>query len=432
MSRKIKIANSHSYTDMERKNNSTDAGKLIITDYREKQIAMILKNNSLISALFPEQSKIGAIYIGKVKKKVSNINACFVEIEKEEIGFLPLKDAQYPYLINRKYDGRIMEGDELLVQVKRDAQKTKQASLSAHISLSNPYFALTVGSPFTGYSGKFTLEQKAQLKRTLEELKIIENGMLSHNHLSDLTDIPVGLIVRTRSYELKEDSECLSEAFLSLVRQFKDIISHSSYSVPFVCLKEPSESFMDQILTNQDSNSYEEVLTDHKEWYSGILKYVSENNIPKAVRLYEDNKYPLKLLYNLESKLQEAISERVWLKSGGYLIIQPTEALTAVDVNSGKYDKKNADEEDMAYQTNIEAAIEIAHQLILRNLSGIIIVDFINMRLSEHNIELMNTLKKMVSQDKVPTKIVDMTPLGLVEITRKKLYKPLHEQLYHC
>ena len=136
----------------------------------------------------------------------------------------------------------------------------------------------------------------------------------------------------------------------------------------------------------------------------------------------------LSKLYNLDSKIDEAFGERVWLKSGAYLIIQPTEALTVIDVNSGKFEARKGNDDQTAWKVNTEAAVEIARQLRLRNLSGIIVVDFINMRAEESRAGLLRQLKGLVQDDRIRTNVVDMTPLGLVEITRKKIMKPLWEQ----
>ena len=152
---------------------------------------------------------------------------------------------------------------------------------------------------------------------------------------------------------------------------------------------------------------------------------MSGSEIP--LRLYEDS-YPLRALYHLETELDHATSKNVWLKSGGYLVIEPTEAMTVIDVNTGKnVDKKSP--EDTYFKTNMEAAVEIAAQLRLRNISGIIIVDFIDMADEEHNTELLNSFKRILSSDPVKTTLIDMTSLGLVEITRKKIKRPLMEQL---
>ena len=143
---------------------------------------------------------------------------------------------------------------------------------------------------------------------------------------------------------------------------------------------------------------------------------------------YEDRLLPLGKLYSLDKAFEEAQSERVWLKSGGYLVIQPTEALTVIDVNTGKYEgKKNT--EEAFFRINREAAQESARQIRLRSLSGIIIIDFINMEEKEHQETVLEELKNAVKTDPVRPVLVDMTPLGLVEVTRKRQYRSLKEQL---
>ena len=167
-----------------------------------------------------------------------------------------------------------------------------------------------------------------------------------------------------------------------------------------------------------------EIVTDDPEIYDE-LKNAASAELP--IRLYNDS-YPLSALYNLETALDRALGKIVWLKSGGYLVIEPTEAMTVIDVNTGKNtDKKTP--EDVYLKTNLEAASEIAFQLRLRNLSGIIIVDFIDMKEEEHNKELLQMFRQYLNQDPVKTTLVDMTALGLVEVTRKKIKQPLYEQM---
>lgn len=180
--------------------------------------------------------------------------------------------------------------------------------------------------------------------------------------------------------------------------------------------------------SNQESGK-KEIITDQESLYEQIKDYCHKNGIDIPLRLYRDDLLSLSKLYSIESRLSAALESRVWLKSGGYLVIEPTEALTAIDVNSGKYD---ADREarETYLRINLEAAKEVALQLRLRNLSGIIIVDFINMQSWEDRKTLLDYLKRLTTQDRVQTKVIDMTPLGLVEITRKKIDKPLKEQYF--
>lgn len=419
-----------------------EQGKLIFTAYQGHDCAMLLKNDRLRAAAFlsENKSKVGAIYIGKIRNVVKNLNACFVEIADREICFLPMKNARFPYLLNRDYDGRLLEGDELLVQVEREAQKTKQASVTAHVSLANDFFAIAVGSPRIGYSSKLTAETKKSIAKLFTERAIFSNGgliqdvrnllsmdeysrMENAGMLPDSIKLPsTGCIVRTRAEEVSE-AGLLLEQFFDIAAQYIQLLHTALHRSCFSCLKEaPSET--DAVLGQlADEGEYQEIITDNEKLYEDIQKYSNS----KRIRLYQDNLLPLSKLYSTDSRMKMALERRVWLKSGGYLIIEPTEALTVIDVNSGKYEA-GKEYGETCRKINLEAAEEIALQLRLRNLSGMILVDFINMEEEEEKTELLSCLRKLVKSDKVKTTVVDMTPLGLVEITRKKVNKPLAEQ----
>lgn len=406
---------------------NTESGKLIFTRYKSRACALLIQGTRLTAARFlPDCSgKIGAIYIGKIKNISKNIEACFVEIAGHEICFMPMKEARTPVLLNRIYDGRIKEGDELLVQVTRDAQKNKQASLTARVSLANEKFAISVGEERTGYSGKLSKEQKEYLSTLLESEGILEKGKLSLT-----VDMPfqpsLGLVVRTNA--ASGDKQELLQAFKNLAAEFSTLLQTAIHRTCFSCLKEPPvpwQTVFDRLVYPYE---YQEIVTDDKLLYSRLLPYIAERLPDKPVRLYQDADFELVKLYSVDSKMDTALNARVWLKSGAYLIIEPTEALTVIDVNSGKYEAKKATSE-FFYQINREAAEEIARQLRLRNLSGIIIVDFINMDSPKMEQTLLEYLRGLVKKDKQKTSVVDITPLGLMEITRKKESKPLAEQL---
>lgn len=394
---------------------STDDGKLVFTSYQSRSCALLIQGTRLTAAQFfpASPSKIGAVYIGKIKSISKNIDACFVEIANREVCFLPLKEAKTPFLLNRSYDGHLLAGDELLVQVTKDAQKTKQASVTAHISLANEAFAISIGSNKTNFSKKLTKEQKEQLSQTLEE-----EGILSESS--------VELMVRTQAASY--NSHELTAAFQSLKEELFTLFHTATHRTCFSCLKEPAsiwENVFDRLVYPYE---FQEIVTDDKTIYEQLIPYVAAKLPHKTLRFYEDTAFSLTKLYSLDSKMDTALNARVWLKSGAYLIIEPTEALTVIDVNSGKYEGKKAPIQ-FSYQVNKEAAREIALQLRLRNLSGIIVVDFINMDSSAMQEELLSYLRTLVKEDRQKTLVVDITPLGLVEITRKKSSKPLAEQL---
>ena len=436
MSRKIEPKASLTLSGEETALRSTAEGKLIFTTYHKKPCAALLVNSRLTMLNFPESSKVGAIYLCRVKNVVPNIQACFVEIANGELCFLPMKDARQVLLLNRKPDGRILEGDEFPVQIVRDVQKTKQASVTAHISFADDFFAFSFGEPTLGISSKLDKAQKQELNVLLTEAGIIADGCFVQSLIAGRlpgTPIPsVGLVVRTRAAEFCSDPDNgrLKEQFTSILERFIGFLGSCMHRTGRVCVLEP-ECMADRILTQLVSpDEFSEIITDDPAVYNELKKYAAMHLQSTPCRLYDDTMLSLSKLYNLDSKIDEAFGERVWLKSGAYLIIQPTEALTVIDVNSGKYETRKGNDDQTAWKVNTEAAVEIARQLRLRNLSGIIIVDFINMRAEESRAGLLRQMKELVQDDRIRTTVVDMTTLGLVEITRKKIMKPLREQ-YH-
>lgn len=457
MSRKIEPRASVDLTEEERQLRKTDCGKLLFTSYCGQNCALLIQGDRLVEALFfpKKPSKIGAIYIGKVKNMVKNIDACFVEIANGELCFLPGKSAATFQVLNRRQDGRILEGDELLVQVVRDAQKSKQASVTTQISLSNDYFVISMGAKKVCYSAKLSSKQKESLETLLLEHGISgPDGCLAQECRALLSEeesrklrqdgaaldsyaLPsTGMIVRTKAAESESPEELLRQ-FHELFAEYFQLLHYARYRSCFTCLKEAETevaSAIKQFTGSAEAKSFE-VITDQKALYEQLKNDGQEKGIPWNLRFYADDMLPLSALYSLESKMKTALSSKVWLKSGGYLVIEPTEALTVIDVNSGKYES-GKEAQDTYRKINLEAAEEVAFQLRLRNLSGIIIVDFINMRSRDDNNMLLQTLRKFVKQDRVNTTIVDMTPLGLVEITRKRTSRPLREQFaaykYNC
>ena len=402
-------------------NKQMSQKKLLFTNCFDKKIAALIDDNRLTGLYVLEQkglSKVGAVYIGKVKNVVKNIGACFVEIEGGELCFLSLKEAENAYLLNRPGDGRILQEDELLVQVQRDAIKTKQAGLTTKINLSTDYFAFSLGSPKLGISSKLSKECREGLKRLLREHGIID----SEDILIQNSDMPAyGLVLRTASLAMLE--EIGPEEYIKLLqethRKFIDLVIRAKYQTCFSCLQSPP-SVYSKALAYFGTTAYDEIVTDDTE----ALK---ELKTETTVRFYEDEMLPLPKLYSLETKVKEALSSNVWLPSGASIVIEQTESMNVIDVNSGKFDKKTASS-DSIYRINKEAAKEIALQIRLRNLTGIIIVDFINMKSKEDNERILQDLRRFVSDDHVYTQVIDMTPLGLVEIARQKGYKSIKEQ----
>lgn len=450
MSRNIPAKHSVTLAESERGLRDTEDGKLIFTEYRGRQCALLLRGGRVLAASFfseHDPSTIGAVYVGKIKNVAKNIDACFVEIEQREICFLPLKKATSPFLINRIYDGRLLEGDEILVQVEREAQKTKQASVTAHISLANDYFAVTLGSDKIGFSTKLSRQKREEIADLFSTQGIIADGHLNwinlKDHFNDSVEtksliqtilscdsagkLPsLGIIVRTRVGELVEPEEVILNFYQS-IEDFLKLLKTASTRTCFSCLLAAPAPWEAILHSLADPGEYTEIVTDDPKLYQSLADYCAVRLPGKDLRLYQDSDLSLSSLYSLETKLEPALRPKVWLKSGGYLVIEPTEALTVIDVNSGKNETGKGGE--ALRRINYEAAEEIALQLRLRNLSGIILVDFINMKDRESGQELLEYLRNLVRDHKVKTSIVDITPLGLVEITRKKQSRPLAEQI---
>lgn len=397
---------------------SSENGKLLLTYYKNKILLLHIQDNRLVFAQAfsaKNESILGNIYVGKVTNVVKNIDAAFVEIYPGQICFLPLKECRHAILTNRAFDKRILAGDEIVVQVVKEAAKTKQPSVTANISFTGTYCVVTTGKKKIGYSNKLKIFEKEKL----------ENFSSEFFTKSENLNPSLGYVFRTNCRELHGNFEPLSEELSALTQKADDFLNTAVHRTCYSLLAESPAPFL-SALKSMYQNEYDEIITDDKE----LLEKLKDcDGLPnEKIRFYEDERLSLQKLYSVETKLSEALSKQVWLKSGGYLVIEPTEALTVIDVNTGKSIGKCTPEEHY-FRTNREAALEIARQLKLRNLSGIIIVDFINMESKEMEEELIGVLKSSLKGDSVKTSVVDITPLGLVEITRQKINKPLAEQM---
>lgn len=221
----------------------------------------------------------------------------------------------------------------------------------------------------------------------------------------------------------------MREELAELMRTWQRLSAEAGCRVCYSCLYRALPGYIAAI-RDSFGGTLEEIITDVPEYHRELKAYLEMCQKEDAGRLtlYEDSLLPLGRLYSLETAFEKALGKNVWLKSGGYLVIEPTEAMTVIDVNTGKYSGRKK-MQDTIYKINMEAADEIGRQLRLRNLSGIIIVDFIDMERDEDRKALLAHLGEVVLKDPVKTTVVDMTALNLVELTRKKVRKPLHEQV---
>ena len=363
-----------------------------------------------------EESVLGNIYVGKVRNVVKNINAAFVEFQKGQMGYLSLAKGICPIHTDGVHhqDDRVLTGDEIIIQVQREASKTKPPTLSGEINIAGKYMVLVRDGGMISISSKIKdKEKRAWLYEIMERYATDE----------------IGFIARTNSAD--ETEENIVAELEKLVSEYKKISEFGKHKTIFSCLKHTPRNYIKSIVDAR-TEYLSGIVTDCEDVYNEIHEYCSEYDLKNKEKLRMWNPLDGKLdaVYNVSRTLEHALMQRVWLKSGAYIIIQPTEALVSIDVNTGKAISKKKDVQKTFLKVNLEAAKEIAYQLRLRNLSGMILIDFIDMKDEENNQLLMETLKEECSKDGVKTSVVDMTKLGLVEVTRKKTRKTLYEQLH--
>lgn len=389
-------------------------GKLVITKENEHIISALFEEDSLTElSVEPVEEKklLGNIYTGKVQNIVKNINAAFVEVEKGLLCYYSLDTNKEHIFLTPKKNNILQPGDEILVQISREAMKMKAPSVTSNINLTGKYLVVTAMNPTIGVSGKI---EDCAVRKHLKELVAPYKG--EHT----------GIIVRTNAQDAF-DSDIIKEAII-LEEQMETLLKKAPYLSSFSLVsKAPSGYLMD--IRDLRERNLKEIITDDKELFEEIKQYlmIYQPMDLKKLSYYENSMVSLNQVYSIQKNLEKALSERVWLKSGGYLIIQQTEAMVVIDVNTGKSIGKRKSQEHFL-KINLEAAREIAHQLRLRNLSGIIIVDFIDLEREESRHKLMKELDLLLKKDRIKTSLIDMTKLNLIEITRKKVKKPLHEQ----
>ncbi len=406
---------------------------------QEFQICALVSENKKLIELYPKRLGqnhiLGNIYVGKVEHIVKNINAAFVQITSSVKCYLPLEDLKHP-VFTKKYSSakkQIAAGDELLVQVVKEAIKTKNPSVTTNLTLSGKYIALTVGKPGIRTSSKRLDNAQTNFTQLLEQ---IENSCFQTAEYGVTVDANVK----------DDEKDALFEELSQLKETYERLINESVHRTAYSLVYKAPAFYLD-LFQNLKKSNLSRVVTDDRTVFEEICFACSipkealftKGSVPSPVdeftvlhgislQFYRDPLLSLSALYNLKEGIGAALSERVWLKSGAYLVIQPTEALTVIDVNTGKNCSKQEKEEHFL-KVNLEASDEIARQLRLRNLSGIIIVDFVNLHQKDAREQLTSYLGRRLKEDPVQTTLVDITRLGLVEITRRKVRSPLSEIL---
>lgn len=392
--------------------------KLNIPSIAPADVAVLYEDNkATYMDIFYEDEPfvLGNIYVAHVNDVVKNINAAFVEYSPGKKAYLSLENTENTFFINRKNTTKICQGDNILVQIKKEPIKTKDAVCSTCIEFSSNYVVLTYGVAGINVSTKI---KDNSLRQSLSNYcsDIISDIMYDKEAYGMITEelfynilSNTGIIVRTQAQDIS-DYELIKEDILKQFEALFLCLNKALYSKGRTCIY----SNENPILSVINKHKSDEIITDNEE----IYKLLCEQSID--VKLYEDSLLPLYKLYNIEGLLNDVSSRKVWLKSGAYLVIDYTEAMTVIDVNTGKCEK-GKNKEDTILKINLEAAIEAMRQVKLRNISGIIIIDFIDMAKDEAKEALLNQLIDEAKKDNIKTSIMGLTRLNLVEITRKKI-----------
>lgn len=392
--------------------------KLNIPSIAPADVAVLYEDNkATYMDIFYEDEPfvLGNIYVAHVNDVVKNINAAFVEYSPGKKAYLSLENTENTFFINRKNTTKICQGDNILVQIKKEPIKTKDAVCSTCIEFSSNYVVLTYGVAGINVSTKI---KDNSLRQSLSNYcsDIISDIMYDKEAYGMITEelfynilSNTGIIVRTQAQDIS-DYELIKEDILKQFEALFLCLNKALYSKGRTCIY----SNENPILSVINKHKSDEIITDNEE----IYKLLCEQSID--VKLYEDSLLPLYKLYNIEGLLNDVSSRKVWLKSGAYLVIDYTEAMTVIDVNTGKCEK-GKNKEDTILKINLEAAIEAMRQIKLRNISGIIIIDFIDMAKDEAKEGLLNQLIDEAKKDNIKTSIMGLTRLNLVEITRKKI-----------
>lgn len=389
------------------------------------KLVVIRKDNNILTALFKDgrlldmrafpvpapEELVGNVYVGRIDRVLPSMNAAFVSVQKNRNVYLPLpipKDfaTKSVMVLNRADADSLKAGDELLLQVERMGMKDKLPTATTRIDLVGQYCVCHVNRKGLHFSSKLSAERIAEFKAALSAHPI--EGRKAF-----------GYTIRT-NMESCEDFTVVFAEMTELRDQAQQLLSHASSRSIYSCLWKSCPEYV-SYLKGVPSSCYDEIVTDDPSVFTDLSGFLPTTKL----RLYEDASYPLEKLYSIDTHIREALQKNVWLKSGGYLVIEPTEAMTVIDVNSGKgSDRKGKSKEELAFMVNLEAAKELARQLRIRNYSGMIMVDFINMDDKEHQQKLLAYLDGLLKEDPVRTRLVDLTPLGIVEITRQKLSRP--------
>ena len=399
--------------------------RMLINATQEEEIRVALVDGQKLYDLDIEspghEQKKANIYKGKITRVEPSLEAAFVDYGAERHGFLPLKEISREYFpAGYSFDGRpnikevVKEGQEVIIQIDKEERGQKGAALTTFISLAGSYLVLMPNNPRAGgISRRIEGDERQELKDSLGQLEM-PDGM--------------GLIVRTagvgKSYEeLDYDLKALLKHWSAITEEAQ------KRAAPFLIHQESNVVF--RAIRDYLRRDVGEILIDSQKIFEEAKVYIQQfrPDFAHRVKMYQ-GEVPLFMHYQIENQIETAFRREVRLPSGGSIVIDSTEALTAIDINSSKA-TKGGDIEETAFNTNLEAADEIARQLRLRDLGGLIVIDFIDMTPVRHQREVENRLKDAVKQDRARVQIGRISRFGLLEMSRQRLRPSLGESAGH-
>jgi ribonuclease G len=401
----------------------------IIVNTTKEETRVALMESGQLAELFIERKKdtslIGNIYKGRVIRVLPGMQSAFVDIGLSKAAFLYVRDVfsglntsifgedleEYSEPLGYPIEEILQEGEEILLQVSKDPIGSKGARGTSYITLPGRFLVLMPGLDHIGISRRIQNEQeRLRLKELIE-------GMKPEGY---------GFIARTASESCQEDE--LRKDMDFLTRLWSNIQKKKEHSSSPLLLYSDLD-LITRSVRDLFSNDVSRLVIDNKKEYENLLDFVDTYfpKLSKKIFLYDDYE-PIFEAFGIELEIKRALGRRVWLKSGGYIVIDQTEALTSIDVNTGKYVGKESLEETIM-STNLEAVKEIAYQIRLRNLGGIIIVDFIDMEKEENRKKLLQAFQEAMSKDRAKTTILQVSDLGLIEMTRKRVRESLGRTL---
>ncbi len=390
--------------------------ELIVNKNQDIETIALVENGKMLEHYISNEAERkrrleGNIYIAQVGDIINGMQAAFIDYGEKKKGFIHLKDI-LPKVdeTKEKVDNTIdiskvvKPNQKIMIQIKKDSDFTKGARVSTHISLPGKYIVLMPNTDF------ITISQKIASEDVKKELKKFIKTNLPEGY---------GAIIRTSCEkaqfdDIKSDIDVLLERWEKIQTKYKQV-----KTVPKLIWE--SEGIIEKIITDLSSKNLENIVTNDKEIYDKLSNNYSKSNI----KIVYEEKANLLEKYDLEKQIEKLQDRKVWLNCGGFITIDKTEALTAIDVNTGKFTGKK-DLESTIFKVNKEATIEIAKQIRLRDIGGIIIIDYIDMTNKEDKEKIEELLKETFKSDRAKTQVEGFTKLNLMELTRKHICSHLN------